>query len=328
MDHPIDQATLKELEDHAVEIAGGAGKILAGHFGRSLKVDYKDDAQRDPVTEADRETQSYLVDAIKGRFPDHGVLGEEDDEETREDTSAAPDFLWVLDPLDGTKNFLHGLPVYASSIGVLFKGAPVVGAVFIPWPGAAGGGLVFHARKGGGAFADGQPISVDDADAPKGNVLVTLPAGFGAFVEFRKPMMGKVGELRVTGSIAYELVMVARGISQYMVTTSPHLWDVAGGVALVMEAGGVLMRGSREPGPLGLFPSMKWEEAETLVPDWRSGETSLGDIRGWRAPLTLGSPGVARYVTANMRRRSNLRRQLVRRIRGLRPRRSKGDVKG
>ena len=58
MDHPIDQDTLKELEDHAAEIAGGAGKILAGYFGRSLKVDYKDDAERDPVTEADRETQS------------------------------------------------------------------------------------------------------------------------------------------------------------------------------------------------------------------------------------------------------------------------------
>jgi myo-inositol-1(or 4)-monophosphatase len=328
MDDRINKATLQEIENHAVEIAGGAGRILAGHFGRSLKIDYKDDAERDPVTEADHETQAYLVDAIKARFPDHGILGEEDDEETRDDKSAAPDFLWVLDPLDGTKNFLHGLPVYASSIGVLFKGAPVAGAVFVPWPGAANGGLVFHARKGGGAFADGQPISVLDSDGPKGNVLVTLPAGFGSFLGFRKPMIGKVGELRVTGSIAYELVMVARGVTQYMVTTAPHLWDVAGGVALVMEAGGILMRGSRDPGPLGLFPSTRWEEVETLVPDWRSGQTSLGDVRRWRAPLTLGSPGVARFVTANMRRRSNLRRRLVRRIRSLRPRRRKDGAQG
>jgi myo-inositol-1(or 4)-monophosphatase len=255
-------------------------------------------------------------------------LGEEDDESTRDDTSPVPDFLWVLDPLDGTKNFVHGLPVYASSVGVLFKGAPVAGAVFIPWPGAAEGGLVFHARKGGGAFVDGQPLSVLDSEEPKGNVLITLPAGFGAFVGFRKPMMGKVGELRVTGSIAYELVMVARGISQYMVTTGPRLWDVAGGVALVMEAGGVLMRGSRDPGPLGLFPSTRWQESESLVPDWQSGKTSLGDLRRWRSPLTLGSPRVARFVTANMRRRTNLRRRLIRRIRGLRPRRRKVDAQG
>ena len=328
MDHRIDEAALKELESHAAEIAEGAGKILAGHFGRPLKVDYKDDAERDPVTEADRETQTYLVDAITERFPGHGVLGEEDDEATRDDASAAPDFLWVLDPLDGTKNFVHGMPVYASSVGVLFKGAPVAGAVFIPWPGAEGGGLVFHARKGGGAFVDGQPISVLDAEEPKGNALVTLPAGFGAVARFRKPMMGKVGEVRVTGSIAYELVMVARGVSQYMVTTAPHLWDVAGGVALVMEAGGIFMRGSRDGGPLGLFPSTRWKETETLVPDWRSGQTSLGDLRRWRSPLTVGSPRVARFVTANMRRRANLRRRLVRRIRRLRSRRRKSDAQG
>ncbi|HCH10345.1 MAG TPA: inositol monophosphatase, partial [Dehalococcoidia bacterium] len=70
-----------------------------------------------------------------------------------------PDFLWVLDPLDGTKNFLHGLPVYACSVGVLYKGAPVAGAVFVPWP-VEGGGIVFHAHKGGGAFADSEMISV------------------------------------------------------------------------------------------------------------------------------------------------------------------------
>ena len=324
----IDEATLKELEAHAAEIAEGAGKILAGHFGRPMKVDYKDEAKRDPVSEADRETQAYLVNAITERFPDHGILGEEDDVEEVKDASPAADILWVLDPLDGTKNYVHGLPVYASSVGVLFKGAPVAGAVFVPWPGASGGGLVFHARKGGGAFVDGQPISVLDAEEPRGNVLVTLPAGFGAVAGFRKPMMGKVGELRVTGSIAYELVMVARGISQYMVTTAPHIWDVAGGVALVMEAGGILMRGARDGGLLGLFPSTQWEEAETLVPDWRSGQTSLGDLRRWRSPLTLGSPLVARFVTANMRRRSNLRRRLIRRVRSLRPRRRRDDAHG
>ncbi len=317
MAHRIDEATLKELEDHAAEIAGGAGKILAGYFGRSLTVHYKDDAERDPVTEADREVQEHLTKAIVARFPGHGVLGEEDDEEAQQDASPAPDYLWVLDPLDGTKNFLHGMPIYASSVGVLFKGAPVAGAVYIPWPGAAKGGLVFHARKGGGAFVDGEPISVLAAEEPRGNVLVTLPAGFGP--GFRKPMMGKVGEVRVTGSIAYELVMVARGVTQYMVTTAPHLWDVAGGVALVMEAGGLVMRGTRHGGPLGLYPSTRWAEAESLVPDWESGQTTMADLRRWRSPLTLGSPSVARYVAANIRSRSSLRRRLVGRIRRLRP---------
>ena len=308
-----------------MEIAGGAGKILSGYFGRPLKVDYKDDSERDPVTEADHDAQEHLTKAIKARFPGHGILGEEDDEEALQDAPPASDFLWVLDPLDGTRNFLHGMPIYASSVGVLFKGEPVVGAVYIPWPGAQAEGLVFHGRKGGGAYVNGQPISVLQSDGPRPNALTTLPGRISA--TFRKPMTGKVGEVRVTGSIAYELVMVARGVTQYMVTMSPHLWDVAGGVALVTEAGGVMMRGTSHRGPLGLFPSTRWEESDRLVPDWRSGQISMADLRRWRSPLTLGSPSVARYVAANISVRSNLRHRIVGRARTLRHGRSTDGVR-
>ena len=113
MPYGIEDQTLAEIEAFAVEIAAEAGKILGRHFGRSLKIEYKDKRESDPVTDADHESQSFLVEAITKRFPEHGILGEEDDEEKQEDTSPAPDFLWVLDPLDGTKNFLHGLPIYA-----------------------------------------------------------------------------------------------------------------------------------------------------------------------------------------------------------------------
>ncbi|MDP6452381.1 MAG: inositol monophosphatase, partial [SAR202 cluster bacterium] len=273
MQQQIDEQVLIEIEQHAIDIARQGGAILGKYFGQNIKIEYKDKRESDPVSQADHETQDYLYKAIEARFPEHGILGEEDDKEKREDTSPAPDFLWVLDPLDGTKNFLHGLPVYACSVGVLHKGAPVAGAVFVPWP-ADGGGIVFHARKGGGAFADSEPISVHEAEEPRGNVMVTLPGYFRTLSDFKKPMRGKVGELRVTGSIAYELVMVSRGITQYMITTGPHLWDIVGGVAVAMEAGSALFRGTRTSGPMGMFPSIKWEQTDTLVPDWKSGTTS------------------------------------------------------
>ncbi|MQG83485.1 MAG: hypothetical protein FI702_09250, partial [SAR202 cluster bacterium] len=165
MQQTIDDKLLIDIEQHAVKIARQGGVILGKYFGQKIKVEYKDKRESDPVSQADRETQDYLYKAIEARFPDHGILGEEDDKEKQEDTSPAPDFLWVLDPLDGTKNFLHGLPVYACSVGVLYKGAPVAGAVFVPWP-AEGGGIVFHAHKGGGAFADSELISVHEADEP------------------------------------------------------------------------------------------------------------------------------------------------------------------
>ena len=248
-----DEGLLAKVEGQAIDMAREAGAILSRYFGKPLDVEYKDKHEQDPVTAADKDSQEYLEQAISEAFPDHGVLGEEDREREREDTPL-PDFLWVLDPLDGTKNFLSGLPIYACSVGVLYHGNPVVGAVFLPWPGD-GAGAVLHARRGGGAFMDREPISVSPLEEPKANSLVTVPGSFGANFRFRKPMRGRIGEMRVTGSIAYELAMTARGVLQYSVTTGPHLWDVAAGIVLVLEAGGIAMWRKRGGGVKSLFGS-------------------------------------------------------------------------
>ena len=292
-----DDALLARVEARAVELARGGGELLSGYFGGNLNIQYKDENQRDPVTDADRQTQEFLAQGIADSFPDHDILGEEDDEDTDRDTTAN-DFLWVLDPLDGTKNFLHGLPIYACSVGVLYRGEPVVGAVYTPWP--DGRGVVHHARRGGGAFADGVPIKVVELDAPQANQLTTLPGSFDWLYRFDTPMRGRAGDPRVTGSIAYELVMVARGITQYMYTSSPHLWDIVGGVAVAMEAGSSLMVGRRSAGPFGMFPALEWSESSALVQNWKTDEVKLRDLRRWTRPLVLGSPPVARFVSSNL----------------------------
>ena len=113
----------------------------------------------------------------------------------------AADVLWVLDPLDGTTNFLNGLPVYAVSIGVLYRGTPVAGALFVPWPGS-NGGVVLHARRGGGARMEDEALSVLDGDAPEAGRLTGLPASFGARFRVGSGLRRQPGEVRVTGSIA------------------------------------------------------------------------------------------------------------------------------
>ncbi|MCI0440694.1 MAG: inositol monophosphatase [Chloroflexi bacterium] len=325
-----DEALLAGIEAHAIEIARGAGEILSHYFGKgkALDVEYKDKREQDPVTVADRESQEFLKRAILEKFPEHGVLGEEEDAQDREKgkdapPEPAPDFLWVLDPLDGTKNFLNGLPVYACSIGVLHRGAPIAGALYLPWP-RDGGGAIFHARRGGGAFMDAAPISVFESDEPKGNQLIALPGFFSTMFGFRKPMRGKVGELRMSGSIAYELAMTASGVLQYSMPLGAHLWDVAGGALLVMEAGGLVMRGHRTKELMGLKSGMLWEPMESLVPQWESGKTTLKELRRWRAAMVSGSPGVVRYVTSNLRTRLMLRRRLSRTAQRLRQRRKRG----
>ena len=312
----LDDSLLAEMESRAMEMAREAGAILTDYFGKPLEVEYKDKRRSDPVTVADTHCQEILRQAISGHFPDHGILGEEDKDEDQD--ISARDFTWVLDPLDGTRNFLSGLPIYASSIGVMHKGVPVVGAVFVPWP-STSGGAVLHARRGGGAFIEQERISVSKTDEPRGRSLTALPGSFGAAYRFRGPMHGKVGELRVIGSIAYEGALTAMGVVQYSMTARPHLWDVAGSAVLVMEAGGVIMRGRRPRGLEVFTNTISWEAVESLVPSWRSGETTIRDLRQWSESLVMGSPGVARYVTSNLKRRTRLTRRLARAARRFKP---------
>lgn len=302
----ITEATGIEIEAAAVEFARGAGDLLAGHFGRALSVEYKDKAQQDPVTAADKETQAYLEDHIRRRFPDHGILGEEDDA-SADGERTAPDFLWVLDPLDGTTNFMNGLPVYASSIGVLYRGRPMAGAVYIPWPTANATGVVVHCHAGGGAFADGEPVSVYEAEKPRGDRLIGLPGSFGESTRVGKGLKGQpLGQPRVTGSIAYELAMTALGVMQFAVIGAPRMWDMLGGAVAVQEAGGTVMT--------RLSGRKEWHPLDSLVPTWDERTPTMAELRKWVAPLVAANPTLAPLIAHNLHRR---RRPLRRMYRGI-----------
>ena len=288
----------REIEAAAVQMAQGAGDILARHFGQKISIEYKDKEERDPVTEVDKACQEYLVGEINRRFPDHSILGEEESEESKKDTDTpeAPcgDFLWVLDPLDGTTNFLNGLPVYAVSVGVLYQGRPLVGALFIPWP-KPGGGFVLHCRQGGGCFAGEDPVEVYKSDEPVNNRLAGLPGHFSYHTKYGKGLKGKSGEPRTTGSIAYELAMTACGVMQYAVFGAPRMWDMAAGTLAVMEAGGTVM--TRSPKEKG------WHVMESFVPTWQDKPPTLKELRRWVTPLVVGNNQVAPLLAANFRPR-------------------------
>ena len=279
-----DDAIAREVEAAAAEFARGAGKLLTGHFGRAMSIEYKDKNQQDPVTTADKEAQAFLEGRIRERFPDHGILGEEDDADADGDKRAA-DFLWVLDPLDGTTNFMNGLPVYASSIGVLYRAARWSAPVHIPWP-TTDGGVVVHCRAGGGAFRDGEPVSVFESDRLRGDRLIGVPGSFGGSTRLGKGLKGQpLGQPRVTGSIAYELVLTAMGMMQFAIIGAPRMWDMLGGALAVQEAGGAVM--TRLPGV------RRWHPMESLVPTWDDQAPTMADLRKWVAPLVAANPTLA-----------------------------------
>jgi myo-inositol-1(or 4)-monophosphatase len=304
-----DNQLARQIETAAVQMAYGAGEILAGSFGRQLSIEYKDKQQRDPVTSADKATQEYLEAEIKRQFPEHGVLGEETSGGP-EPEGPAPDFLWVLDPLDGTTNFLNGLPVYASSIGVLYRGRPLAGALYIPWPGPQGG-FVLHCRRGGGCFAGDEPVAVYQSEQPIGNRLIGLPGSFSEFTRFSSKLKGNLGELRTSGSIAYELAMTACGVMQYSIFGAPRMWDMLGGSIAVQEARGTVMtrfRGEKQ-----------WHTMDSLVPTWEEKPPSLKELRQWVAPLVAGNQTVAPLIAHNLRPRFRLGARIRRFSRRLRP---------
>ncbi len=281
----IDPGLLSSIEEHAVSLAASAGELLLDYFQRDIKVEYKSEGSRSPVSDADKAAEQIIVGGIRSRFPDHGILSEETP--PAEDLDRA--FVWVIDPLDGTTNFVNGLPVFASSIGVLHQGKPIAGAIYIPSP-TASAGQVYHARCGGGAFVNDTPIRVYDKAKPTPNGLVSLPASLRRRYRIGKELR-RFGELRNIGSVAYEMALVASGVMQYAAFAAPHAWDVAAGVAIVREAGGEVMART----------SNRWLPLEALPGRREEGHSMDGDLAKWRASLLAGNPAIVAMLSDNLK---------------------------
>ena len=277
-----DDATLSAVEAAAREFIGEAGRIVLERWGGPLAIDYKGQGKSDPVTEVDRAVEADLTAAVAARFPDHAVLGEEGQEPQGE-----PEWEWIVDPVDGTINFINRLPLFAISIGVLHRRRPVVGVIAFP-----AGGEILHARRGGGAFRNGEPIAVGAAPEPHPSILAGLPTGFWVQFKFGRPIRRTFGEPRSLGSIAYEMGLVGTGVFHYAVFRGPKIWDVAGGVTIVREAGGVALRYSRSRG--GWFPIERFIAPPPAAAD------KPRTLRDWGGPILVGARPIADAIAPHL----------------------------
>jgi len=289
---------VEEIERRAVDYAQECGAVLLEHFKKPIGVEYKDKHQRDMVTKVDKQVEAQLREAIARDFPGHGIIGEESEDSSKE----LPDFVWVLDPLDGTTNYANGLPAFGVSIGVLYQRRPIVGCIFVPvGPNLQGG--VFHCRLGAGAFLNGELVSASVPQLPSQTRIITLPARHYWQFSFGRELWRSVGEPRTIGSISYELTLATSGVSQLSIFTAPRIWDVAAGVLLVREAGGlVLCRG----------PARRiWAPLEDFTPP--KGKA----LREWRATIAAGNPETVRLAAREVHFRSHALwrlRRLLRRV--------------
>ncbi|MCC6176575.1 MAG: inositol monophosphatase [Chloroflexi bacterium] len=277
---------LISIEETAAGIARRAGAILLERFRSGVVVEYKDERQRDPVTAVDRAVETLVHDELRRAFPDHGILGEEGAAH-REDA----DLLWVLDPLDGTANFGGGLPFFGLSLALLDRGVPVIGCLFVPFGPHLTGGIL-RASLGNGATVDGGPLCVATGPfRPSGPVAV--PPGLRAMFALEGSAGRQPGEARNLGSIVYELAMVAGGGFQYAVFGGPKLWDVAAGVLVIREAGGMALAWERG----------RWRRLERFRPMHARDPRRPAGLREWSQSILVGSPEAIRHIAPGLHRR-------------------------
>lgn len=225
------QHTLNEV----VKIAKRAGEFIR-HEG--LKFDrskIQEKGLNNLVSYVDMEAEKMIVQTLKFTLPEAGFITEEGTE-----TEKAEQYNWVIDPLDGTTNFMHGLPPYSVSIALLENDVPVLGVVYI-----VSSDECFSATKGGGAFCNREKIQVSSVTDFKDGLYITgmpytdfsnLEQYWLIFGHFMKNTHG----LRRLGSAAADLSYVAAGRSEGFFEYGLHTWDVAAGVLLVQEAGGIV----------------------------------------------------------------------------------------
>ncbi len=299
----LSKVDLQELERFAVELAWGVGQLLLGYFQKPIDVEYKSrERQRDPVSEADRQAETFIKERVLKRFPNHGIIGEEGAGEGDE----IADYTWVVDPLDGTTNFVNGFPIFASSIAMLDKGVPVVAAIFIPWP-SQSRGVVLHAHKGGGSWEGEKKLYVRSGDQIIPNGLIGIPRWFDRMFKMGGFLQPYQGERRVSGSVVYELAMVASGVLQYSVHGSPYIWDVAAGILLVQESGGaILTRGQRES---------NWHSFDAFSFPNNESTSEQQSMRSWQASILAANPGRVHSLGDSLTPKRYRIRPLIRRLR-------------
>ncbi|MFC5404554.1 inositol monophosphatase family protein [Cohnella soli] len=241
----------------AVNCAAKAGEWIKSKSGNFTQLDMKV-SLHDLVTEVDKGAERMIRNLIATHFPHHSFLGEEGVEPGPEASAKAledvsdEEYLWIVDPVDGTTNFVHGFPFYSVSIALAYRGQVIVGVVYDP-----SRDELFVAERGKGAYVHGRKMNVADEETLSRSLLATgfptdqhvaLPANLKSV----QGLAPKVRNLRVAGSAALHLAYVAAGRLSGFWEYNLNSWDIAAGSLLIEEAGGRLSDVNGESYHLGV----------------------------------------------------------------------------
>ncbi|MDC8774330.1 inositol monophosphatase family protein [Roseateles albus] len=231
------QSSLHPMLNVAIKAARSAGAIInrASMDLDILKINTK--APNDFVTEVDQAAENIIIETLLGAYPDHGILAEESGREHGNKTS---EFVWIIDPLDGTTNFIHGLPMYCVSIALAHRGVIQQAVVYDPTRND-----LFYATKGRGAFMNDRRLRVSKRTRMSDALIGTgFPFrrgdNFKRYMKMFEEVMVECAGLRRPGAAALDLCYVAAGYYDAFFETGLQPWDVAAGSLIITEAGGLV----------------------------------------------------------------------------------------
>ncbi|HWB52835.1 MAG TPA: inositol monophosphatase [Tepidisphaeraceae bacterium] len=258
------------------DLAREAGRVAMSHFGKVERLTKTNSASKDEsVSEADRATQRTIVSALKRRFPNDGIVGEEN--ETGDAiTFECPDPMgrvWVIDPIDGTNNFLAGFPCFGVCIGLLEGGMATMGVVY-----DVTRDQVYAAAKGQGAWLGNRRIEAPATPISDASLLMltsNLLDKNGRCPKWACNLISQTDwKTRILGSAALEAVHVASGVAHAAITVNGKLWDCAAPAAIVLEAGGKVtdLKGR------DIFPFNLREYQGAKVPFLAAGAAAHGEV--------------------------------------------------
>ncbi|NP_001313593.1 inositol monophosphatase 1-like [Acyrthosiphon pisum] len=236
-----EEVNLHECLELITRLARHAGKIIKSRINKKKTIETKANNSIDFVTETDQEVEKLLIEGIKQKYPHHKFIGEESFAAgIKEKLTCAP--TWVIDPVDGTTNFVHSYPNVCISIGLVVGCDVKLGVIFNPIL-----DMFFRAIKGEGAFLNDEPIKVSGVKQLT-DALAAVEFGSVRTAEFRSIVNHNMNYLatnahgvRSAGSAAWNLAQVARGAIDLYVEMGFHAWDMAAGDIIVREAGGTVI---------------------------------------------------------------------------------------
>ncbi|HZJ41344.1 MAG TPA: inositol monophosphatase family protein [Candidatus Saccharimonadales bacterium] len=220
----------------AIQAAKIAGEILMKNYSKTLAINFKNKTYDSSsfVTEADIVSEQAIIKILKTKFPDFGIYGEES-----QGSNMGADYIWYIDPLDGTGNFIRHIPLFGVSIGLVHLGQPILGILYFPAL-----NILVSAEEGKGCFANDVLVKVSKRSLSE--CLYYAGGKFKNQTQLNSDIAQACGLVKIIDSSSYELAQIAMGDAEiYYLASVPH--DVVAGVCIIREAGGIVTDGQGNP---------------------------------------------------------------------------------